>query len=207
MPYIYRDYFVLYQNQSMKSVKHTLFLALCALSLYACKGKDPIKNILVIDQDIPYVDTVDMSNLPQIPLQGVKIMIGPIPYGFATNYQSYLNQYHTSANLVSSAKLKSFSVEVLTPSGQDMSFLDTLDVTVYGDNSSLQNKLIAYHHRGAMPAGTNKIDFNVVDEELKDYFLRDSVKAGMSGWVHEIPAPGTRLLVRSTFHLVAKPLE
>src|SRR3954466_5864275 len=113
----------------MKSLKLTL-LALCAISIFSCKQKE---NIVIIDQDIPYVDTADFQGIGSgLPLP-TGISVPSIPYSFATDYQTYLNQYHTNADLVSSVKLKSFGLEVLVPPGQDLSFLDTFRVTIYGN--------------------------------------------------------------------------
>jgi hypothetical protein len=193
-------YSVLYQNESMKTSKITL-LALLALSLFACKKKE---ELVKIDTPIPYTEELE---IPFGAGSGIQLPVGfPTPdmdYTFATNYQTYLTQYNTKADLITSAKLEKFSMRITAPAAQNLDFIDTVRFYIFADNQPM--KLIAYKY--AVPKGLKELNMDIKDEELKSYFLDDSVHVRLNGYANAIPAGGTRMELKSIFRLKGSPLN
>jgi len=183
-------------------MKKIYFLAIAALvSFSACK-KD-VKSFANVDEDINYHEEVafpDAGIFAGIP---VNSPIPAIDTAFPTNYQSYLTQYNTSPNKVISTKMKELNFRMTTPPGQTFDFIDTMRVYVFGNG--LPTKLVGYKY--PVPKGLTELDLDIVDEDLKEYFLHDSVHVRLSGHINALPPNGTRMLINTTFHLFANPLN
>lgn len=50
-------------------------------------------------------------------------------------------------------------------------------------------------------------ELNVIDQDLKEDFLRDSMHVKLRGFLSAIPQVGTKINVSTTFHLLANPLR
>lgn len=180
-----------------------LIIGLAALTL-AVAGCDKVKDLAEINQDIPYHEEVEVP----FGLGGGQPLPTGIPvslpsYAFATNYQSYLNQYNTSSDKVIHAKLKSLSMRITTPPSQNFDFLDT--VRVYVSANGLPEKLAAYKY--PVPKSVQLVDMDIVDQNLKEYFLRDSMYVKITGYANALPAGGTKMDLAVKFNLKANPLN
>lgn len=178
-------------------------IGLC-LAVFAFAGCDKIKDLTKIDQDFPYNEEIEVpfGNSTGTPLP-VGIPVSLPTYSFATNYQSYLDQYNTSSSKVDHVKLKSLSMRVTYPTSQNFDFLDTVRVYVSGTN--LPEILAAYKY--PVPKGVQFLDLDVVDQNLKDYFLRDSMYVKITGFANALPAQGTKIDLAVKFNLLANPLN
>jgi hypothetical protein len=76
---------------------------------------------------------------------------------------------------------------------------------VYVFGNGLPTKLVGYKY--PVPKGLTELDLDIVDEDLKEYFLHDSVHVRLSGHINALPPNGTRMLINTTFHLFANPLN
>lgn len=179
----------------------TLSLALLAVTFTDCKK---IKELAEINQDFPYNEEVE---IPFGSSTGTPLPVGmPVslpPYSFATNYESFLNQYNTSSSKVIHVKLKSLSMRVTYPATQNMDFLDT--VRVYVSGTGLPEKLAAYKY--PVPKGVQFLDLDIIDQNIKEYFLRDSMFVRLTGFANALPAANTKMDLAVKFNLRANPLN
>jgi hypothetical protein len=173
------------------------FLVLC----FACKKKT--KELTNVNEDIPYSEEIEF---PFGSGTGIPLLIG-IPVTFdtvlLTNYQTYLAQYNTSASKVIHVKMKSLSMQVTAPPTQNLDFIDTVRVYVFGPNLPL--KLVAYKY--PVPNGIQTVVMDVVDENIKDYFLQDTLHVRLTGFINALPGGGTKVKLNTEFNLLANPLN
>jgi hypothetical protein len=173
-----------------------------SLSLAAC-DKDDLKKATQIEQDISYNETTE---IPMGTGSGVPLPIGisaNFLYAFATDYKTWLETYNTSADLVTSTKMKELTLKVVDPPSGNFNWMDTIRVYVSGDG--LPEVLAAYKY--PVPKGIQTLDLDIVDQNLKQYFLQDSVRIRLNGFVNALPAQGTKLNLGTTWHLVANPIR
>jgi hypothetical protein len=181
-------------------MKRSIF-AMAALAVMVLFGCDKAKDLATIEQDITYQESLDIPFGLSVPLQ--VNMDTSINYAFATNYQSYLNTYHTSSDKVISTKMKKLSMRITTPANQNFDFLDTVRLYVYAPG--LPEVLAAY--KTPVPKGTQLVDLDVIDVDLKQYFLKDSMYVRLNGFVNTLPQPNTNVNLSTTFRLKANPLN
>ena len=188
----------------MKKIGFLTGIVLTALFISCNK----VKQLANINVDIPYTVQVtvpqvdgDPAGLP-LPPGGINL---PFPaVAMQTNSQQYLAQYHTSASKIVDVALKSMSLDILSPPGQNFDFLD--NVQIYISTRTLPEVLVASANN--IPNGQTTIDLATVSSvNLKDYFVQDTIIFRMSAHVNAIPASGTELQISSTFHLLANPLD
>ena len=176
-------------------------LVLAALALVVFFGCKKAEDLATIDQDITYQEDVPIPYGSSVP---IPVNMGTsVPYAFATDYQTYLNTYHTSADKVISTKMKKLSMRITSPSNQNFDFLDT--VKLYVNAPGLPEVLAAY--KAPVPKGTQLVDLDVVDVELKPYFLQDSMHVRLYGFVNTLPQANTTVNLSTTFKLIANPLK
>lgn len=181
-------------------MKRSIFVmaALAVVVLFGCKK---VKDLATIEQDITYQEDVPIPFGFTVPIT-VNVDTS-IRYAFATDYQTYLNSYNTSSDKVISTKMKKLSMRITNPANQNFDFLDTVKLYVYADG--LPEVLAAY--KTPVPKGTQLVDLDVVDVELKQYFLKDSMHVRLNGFVNTLPQPNTNVNLSTTFRLTANPLN
>jgi len=172
--------------------------ALAVVVLFGCKKA---KDLATIEQDITYQENLPIPFGFTVPIP--VNMDTSISYAFATDYQTYLNTYHTSSDKVISTKMQKLSMRITTPANQNFDFLDT--VKLYVNAPGLPEVLAAY--KTPVPKGTQLVDLDVVNVELKQYFLQDSMHVRLNGFVNTLPQPNTNVNLSTTFRLVANPLN
>ncbi len=176
--------------------------ALAILSFTSC---DKLKHLTDINKDIEYKETVDLPGIPGgdtvVPAGG---LAADLPaYSIATNSKQYLAEYNTDAKLVTHVKLKSLTATLLQPSSQNFNFLDTL--RLYVSATGQPEKLAAYKY--GIAKGQNTIEMDVVDFNLKEYFLQDSMYFRINGHFNGIPDSTSKIELKSVFNLLANPLN
>ncbi len=174
-----------------------------SLAIAGCK-KNGAKNIANVDQDIVYQEEVEIPIGGPIPI--------PIPggidtamyYAFATNYQSYLSEYNTSSDKAIHAKMKKLSMRITSAGTQNFDFMDSIKVYVVGKNG-LPDQLVA--DKVPVPKGTQFVEMDVVGQNLKEYFLQDSMYVRLQGRINALPQLNTKINLSTTFNLLANPLN
>ena len=173
-----------------------------SMSLAAC-NKEELKKATQIEQDIHYDETTE---IPFGTGSGTPLPVGislDLPYAFATDYKTWLETYNTSSDLVTSTTMKDLTLKVIDPPSGNFDWMDTIRVYISGNG--LPEVLAAYKY--PVPKGIQTLNMDIVDQNLKQYFLQDSVHVRLNGYVNALPAQGTKLNLGTTWHLVANPIR
>lgn len=191
--------FVFYIHTNMKRITAISF-ALLALS--ACTKK--LEDLLEVKFSVPHTKQVNVQGLPgnpPIPSMGLTTSIPPI--GVETKSEEYIKEYNTSSELISEAKLTEMKLEINAPASQDFDMVDSLWLFVSA--TGLPEVQAAYYFD--IPKGVRTLDMTTSDQNLKDYFLRDSMYFRLQGHFYEAPDSATVFTITTKFDAVAKPLK
>lgn len=146
-----------------------------------------------------YSDTVDLSMFPAVSLP---FSIDTSFYqAVATNYQALLTQYGITEVDVVSVMLKTLNLKIIPSSTAvpNFDFVDSVSIYVYNDN--LPEKLIA--NKVPFPTGQTSVNFNIVaNQNLRAYFLQDSLKLRIHGSLNGTPI-GSYIITKPTFEVTA----
>lgn len=186
----------------------TVFFALFAIafiSLFsACKK---VKNLANINFDVPYNQqiTVPSSGYPYgtpLPAGGITLPFPAIPV--PTNAQQYVAQYGTSTDKILMVNLKSMTLDIVSPAGQNFDFLDKVDI--YVSAKSQPEVLVA--SQSNVPKGQTSLHFDAsTSVNLKSYFLADTIYFRMNAHINAVPPVGEELKLSTVFHVLANPLQ
>lgn len=88
-----------------------------------------------------------------------------------SSYQQTLSNEDIDPSKVDYVKIKSFSLEVTDPLGQDLSFFDSFEVHIQADG--LDKVLIA--NLSSFPNGETKVNLEIPDINLKPYLSQDNM--------------------------------
>lgn len=93
---------------------------------------------------------------------------------------------------ISGAELRRFTIEVLDPEGDDLAFVEGIEI--YAESPELERVRIA-HLDDAVPRGTQRIELEVDGADLHDYIVAPTVTLSA---VVDGDAPETDVRVRAT---------
>lgn len=186
-----------------------ILLSATVLTTQSCKKSVPevvqeigdIDFAVNINEKVVIDSNANISNIPQLPPEGLTVPLPPI--AAATNIESNLQQYNTSSNLIETVKLGMFHLTMEQPPGQNFDLVDSLWMYIHADG--LDKKLAAY--KFDIPKGTQKVEFDIEDLELKEYFIKDSIYVTLQGHFYEVPEKGTEMKVDASFDVTANPLN
>src|SRR5690606_13134028 len=175
-------------------MKNLFILCVASLLIFgSCRKKDG-PQINDVTLTIPYLDSTYLP--PELYLfapPGTQFPGGALfplpPMSFATMYQSYLDQYNTDAEDVRSVRLKEFSMWIVRPDGQKFDFVDSLKI--FGAGENLPDVLIA--KKLPVPKGLDSLSLDIPENDLKNYFLKDSMTVKLSAVINELPDSTTRI--------------
>ena len=169
-------------------------------------GCSKVKSLADINVDIPYEQQVQVpavagySDIFPLPPGGVSL---PFPaVAVATGSKGYLDQYHTSSSKVVSVSLKGLNLVIQAPQGETFDFLDSVQLFISAP--AMPEILVAYDYN--IPRGQTSLSIPVTNNDLKNYFLQDTMYFREQMHINALPAAGTGLDIKSVFHLVANPL-
>lgn len=180
--------------------------AIIAVAFFnSCKK---VKSLANINFDVPYNQQISVpsSGYPYgvpLPSGGVDLPFPAVPV--ATNSQQYINQYKTSTDKILMVNLKSMSLQVVSPAGQNFDFLD--NVKIYISAKSQPEVLVA--SKTTVPKGQSTLTFDIPSTtvNLKSYFLADTIYFRMQAHINAVPPVGEELQLSSVFHVLANPLQ
>jgi hypothetical protein len=184
-------------------MKKTFIYACIALAFASC---DKVKQLANINQNLTYTETISIPELPggidTLPPGGVAAYFPG--QGIPTNSQDYLNQFGTTAALITHVKMTKLAAVITQPSGANFDFIDTINV--YLSANGLDEKLVAYKH--GISKGLTSIDLDCPsDINLKEYFLKDTMYLRFGGHFVGVPKSDSKIDLTSTFNLLANPLN
>ncbi|RYE25813.1 MAG: hypothetical protein EOP51_02805 [Sphingobacteriales bacterium] len=179
-----------------------LFLAAGAVILASCGKLGGLGNI---SQDIN--SSAEIA-LPGVPGYDTVLPGGVTAYAPAidvqTNVQQTLKDNNTSSDKVTSVKLSKMSVSVIEPANEPFDYMDTINVYIAADG--LEEKLMA--HKNGVPKNLTTVDLDCnSDIEIKEYFLKPSLRIRFGGHFIEKPDASTRIKLDFTNKLTANVLK
>ncbi|MBW7912447.1 MAG: hypothetical protein H3C54_01790 [Taibaiella sp.] len=183
-------------------MKRITAISFALLVLSACTKK--LEDLVEVKFSVPHTKQVNVQGLPgnpPIPSQGLTTSIPAI--GVETKSEEYIKQYNTSSELITEAQLSEMKLEINTPSSQTFDMVDSLWLFVSA--TGLPEVQAAYYFD--IPKGLRALDMITSDENLKDYFLRDSMYFRLQGHFYTAPDSATVFTITTKFDAVAKPLK
>lgn len=194
----YLPYFWSYIYPYMKKV---LIVALALVGLASC---DKLKSIADIRFSVPYSERVEVDGLPGSPIilpQGLTASVPPI--AVETKSEEYIKQYNTSSTLISEVKLGELKLEINEPATQNFDIMDS--VWLFVSASGLPE--IQAAHYFDIPKGTRTLDMITTGENLKEYFLQDSMYFRIQGHFYKAPDSASVFTISTRFDAIANPLN
>lgn len=182
-------------------MKKVLIVALALLGFTAC---DKLKSIADIKFSIPYTERVEVSGLPDNPFilpQGLTASIPPI--AVETKSEEYIKQYNTSSALITEVKLGQLKLEINEPATQNFDMMDS--VWLFVSASGLPEIQAAYYFD--IPKGVKTLDLITSGDNLKEYFLQDSMYFRIQGHFYKAPDSASVFTISTRFDAIANPLN
>ena len=194
---------------SMKRIFHTLLFSATALSFAGC-NKDALSKLTDITFTQPYSfnvtfpegATVDTSATP-VPIPGGTAALPPFSFTFPTEMRKIAEDYNTSLDKLVAVKLSSFTLSPLAPAGQNLNFMNSVELRISAPGMSE----VVVAKKSPFPKDAASISLDVVDANLKEYFIKDSVTVTVAADVNAIPPAGTEIQLDSKYKITANPLK
>lgn len=182
-------------------MKKLTAIILATLTLHSCQR---ITNGLEVKFSVPQTRQVSAPGLPgnpPIPPQGLTTSL--LPVGVETKSEQYIREYNTSSDLVTDARLGQIKLDLQEPAGQTFDMVDSLWLFVAATGMP---EVLAAHAYG-IPKGLRTLDMNTADQNLKGYFLQDSMFFRLQGHFYTAPDSATTFTITTRFDVVANPLK
>ncbi len=169
-----------------------LYLLSAVLLLSSC---DALDSLTQFNMDMSEEVTID----PTIPIN--------VPFDIPTpqitlNTEKTFELNNTKKNLVQEIKLKNLSMTVTSPTGEDFSILNSIEIYIAAD--SLPEEKIAYLDN--IPDSVSKIDLNTVPIDLKDYILKDNFNLRIKTKTDEVNTREYKIKLDARFWVNARIL-
>lgn len=182
-------------------MKKALIVALAVAGLASC-GK--LKSLADIKFSVPYSERVEVKGLPNNPFilpQGLTASIPPI--AVETKSEEYIKQYNTSSTLITEVKLGELKLEINEPATQTFDIMDS--VWLFVSASGLPEIQAAYYFD--IPKGIKTLDLITSGDNLKEYFLQDSMYFRIQGHFYKAPDSASVFTISTRFDAIANPLN
>ncbi len=183
-------------------MKRIIVISVALLALSSCTRK--LEDIVQVNFSVPHTKQVSVQGLPgnpPIPPQGLTTSIPAI--AVETRSEEYIKEHNTSSELISEAKLSEMTLEINAPASQTFDMVDSLWLFVSA--TGLPEVQAAYYFD--IPKGLRTLNMITSGENLKDYFLRDSMYFRLQGHFYNAPDSATVFTINTKFDAVAKPLK
>lgn len=168
---------------------------------------DKLKELTSFSQDFDYKEFIDVPGLPsqqtQLPPGGASESLPR--FGVATNSKAYIEQYKTAVDLITDVLLSKLNMSITNPVNSNFNYVDTIQLYVSTSPSGTNEQLIAYKNNIAK--GLQKVDLDVTNINLKDYFVQDSMYYRIYAHFVEIPDKETRVEINTTLTMKASLLQ
>lgn len=179
-----------------------LFFVAATVGLLSC---DKLKSLADIKFNVPYTDTIEvkgLENSPPIPISGgIRASIPAIPV--PTHSEENIREYNTSSELIREVMITQLDLNILQPSSQNFDIADSL--WLYMSANGLPDVLAAYYYD--IPKGTRDLKLNTTDDNIREYFLKDTIYFRIDGRFYQAPDSNSTVSITTRFDVVANPLE
>jgi len=134
---------------------------------------------------------------------GINLPFNLVTPNIESNSQAAFNGNNTSASLVKSISLATMTLELISPSGEDFSFLD--EITVYISAEDLPESEIASLIN--ISPDSSLIELNTTGLDLKQYVVKDKFDMRIKTSTDEILGSEHKLEIKSRFLVEASLLN
>lgn len=192
--------------------QHLIWLFLALSSLTACKKvsntiNEKVKSLTEFNEDIHYVEEMGIPDLPYIPgldsIPGGGIYASFPPMPLETNSKTIMEEYNTSPELISHVKVKELGADYLHPEQGSFDVLDSVELFLSA--RGLPEILVAFQYD--IQPGTKRLDMEVLDLNIREYFLEDTMWIRFGGHFVKFPDTATQINVDAVFNIVGNPLN
>jgi len=183
-------------------MKKTIVVALGICALASCKKIIDLANI---DFTVPVSKTIAVDGLegnPVIP-GGTGIRASMPTVAVETKSEEYIRNYNTSSELITSVVFSKLKIDVNEPSSQNLDMADS--IWLYVSASGLP-EVLASHYYG-IPKGIRTLELSTSEQNIKDYFLQDSMYFRVEGRFYKAPDSASVFTFTSQFDVTANPLK
>lgn len=181
-----------------------LITLVLATSLFTVTSCEKLKELADIKFSVPYSKSVDVPGLPNNPYipptSGLKASIPTIPV--ETKSEENIKNYNTSPELIKSVVFSQLKLEITHPDFQTMDMVDSLWLYV----SAPDLPEILASHAFDIPKGIRSIDLETNDENVKEYFLKETMYFRVEGHFNTAPDSTSVINFSAAFNVVANPL-
>lgn len=162
-----------------------------------------LKSVADIKFQVPYKETAEVPGLPNnpfIPAEGLTVSLPAIEV--ESQSEEYLKQYNTSSEFIREVRTTDLRLTIEQPASQNFDIVDSLWLLV---SATGRPEILAAHKYG-IPKGQNVVNLDLVDNDMKEYFLADKMYFRLMGHFYDAPDTTTKLNFFVNFEIVANPL-
>lgn len=172
-------------------MKKLLFVPLLLLfTTFSCKKIDELTQF---EMDYTVDIEVESSTNINLPFE----IITP---DVQTNAESTFSANDTRKDLIEEIKLTNLKLTLKSPSGEDFSFLESVEI--YLSAEGLSEVKIAWKEN--INSTTNVLNLDVLGNDIKEYIKKDKFKLRFSAVTDEILTTNHEIEAKSTFFVDAK---
>ena len=175
-----------------------------AVLLASC---DKLKELTRFSQSFDYKEFISVPGLPsqqtQLPPGGASESLPR--FGIATNSKEHIEKYKTATNLITEVLLSKLNMAVTNPPNSSFNYVDTIQLYISSSPNGTNEQLVAY--KNDIARDIQKVDLDVTNINLKEYFILDSMYYRIYAHFVEIPSDETRVEVNTTLTMNASLLE
>ncbi|MBK7586866.1 MAG: hypothetical protein IPI22_00245 [Bacteroidetes bacterium] len=194
-----------------KLLSLTALCLIIAISFTCCKKKSTTTNNGNGNDIVVNIDRSDTTTLPSAipPLPGsLDFSATPMQIDtFATKVDEYISPYGFTKNDIIKVNLVKLNMIIENAPGQTFNFVkdSLISLKVYVDSfGGTAPKLVA--QKVSIPAGSTSVEFDVMPDDIKDYFRADYMKILVAFRTQEYEglAANAKFRVNYTFRVTAK---
>ncbi len=170
-----------------------LFIILALMVFDACEAIDKLTHF-----KMDYDETISIPSTI-----GINLPFNLFTPNITTNSQEVFEINDTRKDMIEMIQLTEMEFEIITPEGEDFSFLTSIEVYINAED--LEEVNIAWNTNiGEDPGGT--IQLETSNDDLKEYIKKDSFNLRVKTVTDEIILTDHEINVHSTFFVDAKIL-
>jgi hypothetical protein len=174
---------------------------LVVVFLFTLTSCDKLKNMITMRVNVPYSSefVLDADTSIMIPPGGVVISLPTMV--FTPNSDDILQAHNLTENEIVEVKLRTFVQKVKDANGADENSVDSLELFI----STKQKPELMIAHQFNISDNIDSVVFDCVADNLKDYFLQDTIYMRLQGHFNRAPKD-IRYQSDMAFTIVSKPL-
>ena len=178
----------------MKKKSISLFLLVCLNFFLGCKKIDELTEF-----DLEYSTEITIPASGLSINQPITLNTPEIP----TNGSSKFTENNTTKNLIDEIKLTRFNISVVTPSGANLDFMNSLEIFIAAGNISET----MFAKKVPVPPGSAFVSMDLEGQNLKDYIFEDKFKMRLRLVPDQVLSADVKIKIDQTMHVKGKRLK